>query len=158
MRKILNPFRGLAGYECFGCCPDNQLGLQMSFYEEGNYIYSEWDPKAHFQGYIKVLHGGIQSTLIDEIASWACYVKLETAGVTSRINIKYKLPVYIDQGKILLKAIIDSVHRNIAKIKVELLNSNRQLCAEGLVDYYMLPKEKAEKEFNYPGIEKFFTN
>lgn len=156
MRKILNPFREYSGYNCFACCPDNKSGLQMTFYEDGEYIYSKWKPRQIFQGYMNVLHGGIQSTLIDEIASWTCYIKAGTAGVTARIEVRYKLPVYVDKGIIKLKSKIDSIKRNIARIKAELYDSQNQLCAEGTVDYYLIPEGKARKELYYPGVEKFF--
>lgn len=35
-RKVLNPFKDLDGYNCFGCSPGNQIGLQMNFYEEAD--------------------------------------------------------------------------------------------------------------------------
>jgi uncharacterized protein (TIGR00369 family) len=156
MRKIINPFRSNKGYNCFGCSPDNRLGLQMNFFDDGEFVTCDWEPKDHFQGYINILHGGIQSTLIDEIASWACYIKLEAAGVTLKMNVDFKRPVYVNQGIVHLKARINAVNKNIASVKVELFDSTQKLCSEGMVDYYLLPKEKAAKELLYPGIEKFF--
>ena len=38
MDKILNPWRNVEGYLCFGCSPDNQSGLKMEFYEDGDEI------------------------------------------------------------------------------------------------------------------------
>ena len=29
MKKIINPWEGLDGYMCFGCAPNNPLGLHM---------------------------------------------------------------------------------------------------------------------------------
>jgi acyl-coenzyme A thioesterase PaaI-like protein len=48
----------------------------MTFFDDGEGIVSNWGPKEGYQGYDKVLHGGIQATLIDEIASWVVYVRL----------------------------------------------------------------------------------
>ena len=31
MKKIINPWEGLDGYMCFGCAPNNPLGLHMEF-------------------------------------------------------------------------------------------------------------------------------
>ena len=38
MKKIINPWRNHEGYNCFGCSPDNPIGLHMEFYEDGDYI------------------------------------------------------------------------------------------------------------------------
>lgn len=35
MKKIINPWEGLDGYMCFGCAPNNPLGLHMEFFEDG---------------------------------------------------------------------------------------------------------------------------
>lgn len=31
MKKIINPWKGLDGYMCFGCAPENPQGLHMEF-------------------------------------------------------------------------------------------------------------------------------
>ena len=36
MKKIINPWEGLDGYMCFGCAPNNPLGLHMEFFEDGD--------------------------------------------------------------------------------------------------------------------------
>ena len=46
MKKIINPWRDHPEYNCFGCCPDNPIGLHMEFYEDGDYIVSKWTIKA----------------------------------------------------------------------------------------------------------------
>ena len=34
MKKIINPWRNQEGYNCFGCSPDNPIGLHMEFHED----------------------------------------------------------------------------------------------------------------------------
>ena len=36
MKKIINPWRNHEGYNCFGCSPDNPIGLHMEFYEDAD--------------------------------------------------------------------------------------------------------------------------
>ena len=50
MKKIINPWRNHEGYNCFGCSPDNPIGLHMEFYEDGDYIVSTWHPEHNYQG------------------------------------------------------------------------------------------------------------
>ena len=45
MKKIINPWRNHPEYNCFGCCPDNPIGLHLEFYEDGDYIVSKWNPQ-----------------------------------------------------------------------------------------------------------------
>ncbi len=156
MEHISNPFSSREGYFCFGCSPDNSTGLNMEFIKEGNKIISYWQPKKHLEGYPNVLHGGIQATLMDEIASWAVYTLLETAGVTAYMNTRFKKPVYLDKGPLRLEAIPGEVVKRIAAIDVKLFNCDDVLCATGDIGYFVYPKEIAKAKMNYPGRDKFF--
>lgn len=156
MRKVRNPFVSLEGYNCFGCSPHNSLGLQMSFTEDGEALVSHWEPKKHFQGYHTVLHGGIQFTLMDEIASWFVYAKLHSAGVTSKAEVRYIKPLYVDRGKLIIRASLQKMRRNLADIAVTIHDHENVLCAEGLMVYFTVPPEKAKETLYYPGPEKFF--
>ena len=86
MKKIINPWEGLDGYMCFGCAPSNPMGLHMEFYEDGDDIVAYWEPEAHYQGWLNTLHGGILTTLMDELAGWVVLRKLQTSGMTSRLD------------------------------------------------------------------------
>ncbi|HAN18823.1 MAG: hypothetical protein A2X13_08020 [Bacteroidetes bacterium GWC2_33_15] len=158
MKKINNPFTHIPGYNCFGCSPDNQLGLQMHFFEEGEWIISPWKPRPHLTGYGNILHGGIQTTLMDEIASWLLYIKLETAGVTSGINVKFKKAVETDKGIITIRAKLVDHNRKLATIYTELLNTKGELCTEAEIKYFIFSQDVAREKFYYPGKEAFFRN
>ncbi len=95
-KVIRNPYTTQEGHNCFACSPNNHLGLKMQFFEEREYVISEWQPSDQFAGYKNVLHGGIQATVLDEIASWCVQIKLKTAGVTANMNLRYKKPVLVD--------------------------------------------------------------
>ncbi len=154
MEKVINPFAGRENYNCFGCSPDNHDGLQMEFYEEGEEVICYWQPKEKFQGYNSVLHGGIISTLIDEIASWYVFTKLKTSGMTSKLEVRFKKPVLINGGRLTLRARLAERKRNLAYIDVRLYNSQNELCSEGEAVYFILPKEKAkEMLLRYPVSE-----
>ena len=155
MKKLINPFAVTEGYNCFGCSPHNDIGLRMQFYEEEDGIVSYWNPQIHYQGWNGILHGGIQSTLIDEIASWYVFVKLKTFGVTSRLDIKLKKTVLISNGEIKLIAKLIEMKRNIAFIDVKLYDGNNQLCAEGNIQYFTYPDNKEINNMKYPGYDKF---
>ena len=155
-KKIINPYTKLEGYNCFGCAPHNFFGLQMNFKDQGEFVTSDWTPSHHFSGYKNVLHGGIQATLLDEIASWTVQVKLKTAGVTANIDLRYKKPVFVDKGQIFLRAKIKEVVKKIAVVETELFNSEGELCCSGIVKYFIYPEEIAREKLYYPDFDAFF--
>jgi acyl-coenzyme A thioesterase PaaI-like protein len=127
----------------------------MTFYEDGDQILSTWEPKEGYQGYHKILHGGIQATLMDEIASWVVYVKLKTAGFTSRADLRYRRTVYIDRGAVTLRARCTGMRRNLADIEVKLFDAEKTLCTEATFTYFTYDMEKTREHMYYPGEEAF---
>ena len=156
MRKIRNPFLQSENYQCFGCSPRNACGLQMEFFEDGDEVISMWHPKNHLQGYGSVLHGGVQATAMDELASWAVFLKLKTAGVTSRLDVVYHKPVYTHRGEITLRASVQGVEENRATSAVRLFDAEGGLCSEATVVYFTFPPRLARKRLYYPGYDAFF--
>ena len=149
MKRIINPWRGMDGYRCFGCDPRSEQGLRMEFYEDGDRIVSRWKPRPEFQGWVDTLHGGIQATLADEISSWVVFRKFQTSGVTSRMEVRYLKPIHTSEDHITLQATVVRQQRNIVDIEVKILNSQDQLCTEALCIYFLFPKEKAHEEFHF---------
>lgn len=154
--QIKNPFVTLPGYSCFGCSPNNTNGLAMTFIEQEDTIMSYWTPKEHFSGFLGVLHGGIQATLHDEIASWVVFIKLRTAGYTADLSIKYLNPVLISKGAIKLVSRLEKLEGNFATMHTELFDGAGKLCSESKVKYFIVPEHIAQKKFAYPGIDAFY--
>ena len=157
MVKLNNPYAGKAGYSCFGCSPANPMGLQMEFYTEGDEVLCTWDPDEHFQGFHDILHGGIQATMMDEIASWVVFVMLDTAGVTYQLNTRFRKPVLISRGTITVRATLVRQEKRIAEIAVRLYDGAGTLCAESQANYYVMPREKAVQEMHFPGKDAFIN-
>lgn len=154
MRKIKNPWVGKEGYFCFGCAPENPLGLHMDFFEDGDDIVSFWKPDGRFQGWVNTLHGGIISTLIDEIAGWVVSRKLQTTGVTSRLDVRYRKPVLTTETQITLRARIVRQMRNVVVIGVTLENAKGEICDEAEATYFTFGHDKAcEMGFTDCGLE-----
>lgn len=145
MKKIENLWLHKPGYHCFGCSPDNPYGVKMEFYEDGDYIVSRWQPSEHYQGWIDTLHGGVQATLIDECASWVLFRKLQTTGVTSRLNVKYRRAVMTTEAFITVRARLRELKRGVAYIDVELRDSADRLCTSGEAVYFAFPEAKARE-------------
>ncbi|MFN8209024.1 MAG: PaaI family thioesterase [Bacteroidales bacterium] len=132
--------------------------MKLEFSEEGDKVLSFWEPTPEYQGFTGVLHGGIQATLLDEIGGWAIMVKLGTAGVTSKMEVKYRRPVRVDEGPIRLEAVVSSNAGRLATLQCSVHNAADQLCTEAIIEYYLFNEERARKELYYPGKMAFFSN
>lgn len=155
-REIVNPFAGLEGYNCFGCSPHNPIGLQLEFHEEGDWLSASWTPTRDHEGWHDVLHGGIQTTLLDELGSWLVFVKVGTAGVTSKIEIKFLKAVQIHHGAVTIRGHILESRRNIHIIEAFLYDGTGTLCAEALMHYFAFSTQKARELMLFPDPDSFF--
>lgn len=155
MKKIINPWLDLVkdGYNCFGCAPTNPFGLKMEFYEDGDDIVSMWNPGDNYQGWLHTLHGGIQSSIMDEIAAWVIARKLQCAGMTTNLEIKYRKPVPTGAGvTVEVRAHIREMKRNFAFIHAQIIYDG-DVCSEADMTYYCFSQEKSAADFYFKGCE-----
>ena len=153
MKKIKNPWLAHEGYNCIACCPDNKIGLHLEFWEDGDDIVSYWTPTQDHQGWINTLHGGVQSLLMDEVAGWVVTRKLQTTGVTSKMEVQYKRPVSTLDSRLTIRARIARQMRNVAIIEAEIYNAAGEACTQGTITYFCASKEKAAQETGFTGCE-----
>lgn len=149
LRKIINPWLGMQEYNCYGCCPDNPIGAHMRFYEEGDDIVSVWQPGKNFQSWKDTLHGGVQATLLDEVCGWVVFHKLQTAGVTAKMDIRYRKPVSLSQPYILLRGRVKETKRNVVIVVGEIWSADGVLLAECECTYFTFPQKDAQEKMGY---------
>lgn len=145
MQRIKNPWIGTEGYDCFGCSPDNPVGLHMEFYEDGDSVVSFWKPSGHYQGWVGTMHGGVIATLVDETCGWVLFRKLQTAGVTTRLDVHYKKSISASETMLTIRAAIKERHHGIVFIHATIENANAELCAEADAVYYAMSQEKSRE-------------
>ena len=153
MKKIINPWKGLKGYYCFGCSPENPMGVRMEFYEDGDEIVTFWKPKPEYQGWLDTLHGGIQAVLLDEICAWVIVRKLQTTGVTSKMETRYRKSILTNDTLLEIRASIQEQKRNIILVKATIYNSAKEICTEAVCTYFTFSKEKSQQEMFFTSCE-----
>lgn len=145
MREISNPWVHIEGYNCFGCNPANPIGMQMRFYEDGNDVVSVWCPTQNHQSWLNTLHGGIQAVMLDEICGWVVFHKLQTAGVTGKMEIRYRHALNTTDKYFVLRARLKEQHHCLAIVEAEIANSEGAVCVTCECTYFLFSKEKAQQ-------------
>lgn len=158
MIKIINPWKDKAIFHCIGCSEKNPIGLKLAFYDNDTEIVSYWNPDKNYEGYINVVHGGIQSTLHDEIASWVVYTKGKTAGVTTELNVRFLKAVYADGGQLKITGKLVKIERKFMTIETQLFNTTGELCSEATVVYRVYSQQMAMAKMHYPGVDAFYES
>jgi acyl-coenzyme A thioesterase PaaI-like protein len=81
---------------CFGCGADNPMGLNLSFYCVGKTVRSDLSLTQHHMGWENLAHGGIISTILDEILGWSVLAFKRVFFVTRKIEVRYLRPVELN--------------------------------------------------------------
>ncbi|MCR5455142.1 MAG: PaaI family thioesterase [Bacteroidales bacterium] len=151
LHKIKSPFLDKENYNCVACSPNNPNGLHLQFYENGDYVETIFSPDRNTEGWYDTMHGGIQSLIADEVAAWYVMRKLQTSGVTSKLEVQFLKPVLISESPLTARAILKEQKRNLAFISVEIINAKSEVCTKATAVYYCWSKEKAKDEFGFNG-------
>ena len=151
MEKIKNPWIPLLdeGYNCFACAPTNPKGLKMEFWEDGDELVSLWHPSKDYEGWLGTLHGGIQSTLIDEIGGWWVGRKMQTSAMTTNLNVKFRKPVPSSpETEIELRCRLKEQKRAFVIMEVSLTQEG-EVRTEAELTYYCFSREVSDTQFKF---------
>ncbi|AWB11068.1 putative domain 1-containing protein [Thermodesulfobium acidiphilum] len=79
---------------CFACGKANPLGLRLEISQDEESVLTTFQFQKSHQGWNNIVHGGIISTILDELSTWAA-VRLGYKVVTAQLTVKFKKPIYI---------------------------------------------------------------
>jgi acyl-coenzyme A thioesterase PaaI-like protein len=83
-----------APHNCFACGTLNTGGLGLTMHVEPGRSWTELTLDRRFEGWEGMAHGGILSTILDEVMAWAL-VGADNWGVTARMTVQFRKPVEI---------------------------------------------------------------
>ncbi len=152
MKRIINLWAHRPEYNCFACAPHNPVGLHMEFFEDGDDIVSQWKPQGNFQGWVDTMHGGILTTLIDEVCGWVVTRKCQTCGFTADLHMRFRRPVAASDPMLTVRAHIVNQVRNLLHMQATITNNAGEVCVEGEVTYFLVSPEKA-REMGFTACE-----
>ncbi len=104
---------------CFGCGPENPIGLKLTFSEDGDFVRSRFTPSKEYQGWNGVVHGGILFTLLDEAGGYAIISKNIHSGVTAKSETTFKSPALMGK-EILIEASITRMSSRLIETQARL--------------------------------------
>jgi uncharacterized protein (TIGR00369 family) len=79
-------------HACFGCGELNLSGLQLRLHLNKRGAWTELSLPERFQGWEGVAHGGIISTILDEVMAWSI-IERDGWAVTARMAVEFKNPL-----------------------------------------------------------------
>ena len=142
---------------CFGCGPNNDIGLQLRFERKGESVFSHFTLGRGYDGPPGILHGGLQAMVLDEIAGWTLVGLRGRVGLTTSMNVRYLRSMRLGE-ELVAEGHIEQETDTLITIKATLSQNGRVGCLARIA--YMMPDcEKMKEVLQGPlpeGWERFF--
>jgi acyl-coenzyme A thioesterase PaaI-like protein len=144
----LDPY--LFGQEqpCFGCSPTHPIGFHLQFHRRGDEVVTRFTPGAQYQGPPGIMHGGLLTTLADEIAAWTIVTMKGRFGFTAELQARLARPVRIGL-EVEGVGRIEKDGARIVKTVVELHQAGL-LCFRGGFTFALLDETAAQRMLGGP--------
>jgi acyl-coenzyme A thioesterase PaaI-like protein len=129
---------------CFGCGQLNPYGLRLHFYlnEDGDSVSAPWTPAREHEGFTGIAHGGIITTVLDEVMGWALYQK-DIWAVTGRLSVSFRKPVEIGAPTIATARIVADHGRKLDLTAAVRRESDGVLLAEATAIFVRVNEDRA---------------
>ena len=128
---------------CFGCGVKNHDGLQMEFFTDGDRLYSFLKIPAKMAGWDKTVHGGIVSTILDEIMGWGVIYLCRKIGVTKTITVDFVKPLFAGKEVTVIGELKEKDSGRSVLMSGEIYNSESVLCARANAEFKALDPKVA---------------
>ena len=138
--RALNPMKVLPHtHSCFVCGESNPMGLKLLFQTDGSIVQTRFTPLPEHIGFKGIVHGGLISTVLDEIMVWACAVQTKRFAFCAELNVRFRnsLPPHVEtlaQGEL-----VTNRKNRIFEAKSEIRNAAGELIATATGKYVPVP-------------------
>lgn len=134
----------LQGHSCFACGTANPIGLKLEFYNLNDAVCADITLGKYHEGWQNMAHGGIISTLLDEVMAWTIMYFKRIFFVTRKMEVKYVRPVLIGvpltvKGRMMK----ERKHPYIGAI-ADILDNKNQILARATGEFVEIPKDKLD--------------
>jgi uncharacterized protein (TIGR00369 family) len=113
---------------CFGCGPANDHGLKMKFFGNDEMLYSDIKVPDYLLGWNGVVHGGILSTILDEVMGWSAIFLMSKFILTKTMTINYHRPVFVGEMLHVEGKVKEKISDREASMSGRIYNSKNELC------------------------------
>lgn len=136
------PIPKLIGHGCFACGTANPIGLKLQFYREGEAVCTDIALEEHYEGWHNMVHGGIISTVLDEVMSWTIIVFKRVFFVTRKMEVKYLKPVQIGTPLTVKGRLVGDSRPPLISVRGEVFGPNGTLLARSRGEFVVVPEEE----------------
>jgi len=130
------------GHYCFACGTANPIGLNLQFYRHGDTVCTEITLGKYHEGWENMAHGGIISTILDEVMSWTILYFKRNFFVTRKMDIKYVKPVSVGEPLTVMGRLLDDSKPPKIKVRADMRDKEGKLLVRSHGEFVEIPKKR----------------
>lgn len=138
MKDDLKNIPKLIGYNCFACGTKNPIGLNLNFRRNGEYVCADITLGKNYEGWENMAHGGIVSTLLDEVMSWTMIYFKKVFFVTRNMEVKFKKPVPLNKLLTVKGRIVEDENSRLLSAKSLIQDKDDNVLAKAKATFAVL--------------------
>ncbi len=139
---------------CFACGPRNAYGLKLRMERDGDRIITRFTALEEYQGFPGYLHGGIITSLLDEVMSRVSMITHNRWSMTAGIDVHFRKPVFIGQEVTAVAEHLET-NRRMVTAQAEVVLPDGTAAAKATGRFFLVPEERlAEMTSDYPGLSR----
>ena len=124
---------------CFACGRANPMGLRLDLSFAKDRAEARFTPRTEHQGYDGITHGGIVTSLLDEVMGWAIFHQGIWA-VTTRFALAFRRPVRVGET-VVATGVVSRDRGRALDLHGEVRDAaNGELLAEADATYVRMPE------------------
>jgi acyl-coenzyme A thioesterase PaaI-like protein len=127
-------------HHCFVCGESNAVGLKLRFTTDGRIVQTRFRLRGAHIGFRGIVHGGILTTVMDEIMVWACAVPTRRFAFCAELTARFLNPIKPDDEIIATGELLTNRKNRIFEAKATLVSPLGQTFAEATGKYFPIPK------------------
>jgi acyl-coenzyme A thioesterase PaaI-like protein len=105
---------------CFVCGESNAIGLNLRFKTDGQAVHGRFVPRPEHIGFKGIVHGGIITTVLDEVMVWACVVQAKRFAFCAELTVRFLNPVRPGQTLLVTAELAANRRDKIFEAKAEM--------------------------------------
>jgi uncharacterized protein (TIGR00369 family) len=117
----------------------------MKFHSNGESVVSWVTVPGHLVGWSELVHGGVLSTILDEIMTWSAVHLLKKVTVTKSMTIDFIKPVFVGEELRAEGRVAEYAGKNEVTMEAFIYNPKDDLCTKSQGTFALLKPQVAQR-------------
>ena len=96
--------------------------MKLDLETDGRIVRAKFTPRPEHSGFKETVHGGILSTVLDEVMVWACGVQTKRFAYCAELNVRFLQPVRPGEELFVIGELVENRRGRLFEARAELRN------------------------------------